>query len=61
MLDRNDKTRIGFSEILSHPVFGHLDWNKVERLEYIREFTITNLLSLGAMILILVSSDLEFP
>ena len=40
MLDRNPKTRIGFNEILAHPVFAHLDWNKVASLEYSREFTV---------------------
>ena len=39
MLDRNSKTRIGFYEILAHPVFAHLDWNRVANLEYTREFT----------------------
>ena len=43
MLDRNQKTRIGFNEIFAHPVFAHLDWNKVANLEYIREFIITPL------------------
>lgn len=38
MLDRNPKTRIGFNEILAHPVFAHLDWNRVASLEYTREF-----------------------
>jgi len=38
MLDRNPKTRAGFNEILAHPVFTHLDWNRVASLEYTREF-----------------------
>ena len=38
MLDRNPKTRIGFNEILAHPVFALLDWNRVASLEYTREF-----------------------
>lgn len=38
MLDRDPKTRAGFREILAHPVFAHLDWNRVASLEYIREF-----------------------
>lgn len=46
MLDRNQKTRIGFNEIFAHPVFAHLDWNKVANLEYIREFIITLLWTL---------------
>lgn len=38
MLDRDPTTRIGFNDILAHPVFAHLDWNKVASLEYTREF-----------------------
>ena len=38
MLDRNPKSRAGFNEILAHPVFAHLDWNRVANLEYTREF-----------------------
>ena len=60
MLDRNPKSRIGFSEILAHPVFAHLDWNRVANLEYIRKF-ITLLWSLDAMILTFISSHLELP
>lgn len=40
MLDRDEKTRIGFDKILAHPVFAHLDWNRVANLEYTREFII---------------------
>jgi hypothetical protein len=57
MLDRNPKTRIGFSEILTHPVFGHLDWNRVAALEYMREFTIL-LWPLDAMTLTFIFSQL---
>ena len=60
MLERNPKTRIGFNEILAHPVFAHLDWNRVASLEYTREF-IDLLWPLDATILIFVSSDVEFP
>ena len=38
MLDRDQATRIGFNDILAHPVFAHLDWNRVANLEYTREF-----------------------
>jgi len=38
MLDRNPRTRVRYNEILAHPVFAHLDWNRVGNLEYTREF-----------------------
>jgi len=34
MLDRNPTTRIGFSEILAHPIFALLDFNRVANLQY---------------------------
>jgi hypothetical protein len=43
MLDRNQMTRIGFDEILAHPVFAILDWGRVASLEYTREYIITPL------------------
>lgn len=62
MLDRNQKTRIGFDEILAHPVFAHLDWNQVANLEYTGEIMITALWSIDAVMLILVFfSNMEFP
>ena len=38
MLDRDQKTRIGFNEMVAHPVFSHLDWNRVANLGYTRKF-----------------------
>jgi hypothetical protein len=37
MLVKDERNRIGFDEILAHPVFSHLDWNRVASLEYVRE------------------------
>ena len=61
MLDRDQRTRIGFNEILDDPVFAHLDWNLVSELEYTREFIITTAWSVDVMILIHVFSNVEFP
>ena len=61
MLDRDQRTRTGFSEILDDPVFALLDWNLVSELEYTREFIITTVWSVDVMILILVFSNMEFP
>lgn len=62
MLDRNPTTRIGFSEILAHPIFALLDWNRVANLQYSRESIITLLSSLdAAVILILSFSNVGFP
>lgn len=61
MLDRNQKTRIGFNEILAHPVFAFLDWNKVGNLEYTREL-ITLFFSIDDMILMpFLSATWNFP
>lgn len=38
MLDRDQVTRIGFDDMLAHPVFAHLDWNRVATLGYTRKF-----------------------
>lgn len=51
MLDRNEGTRIGFYKMLNHPVFVHLDWNKVANLDYTREHTIVILWVLDGAIL----------
>lgn len=53
MLDRNQRTRIGFNEILAHPAFALLDWNRVANLDYTREFIIiVKLSSLGCVVFI---------
>jgi len=59
MLDRDPKTRIGFNEILAHPVFAHLDWNRVANLDYTREFI--TLRYLYPVILIFSFSGVELP
>lgn len=59
MLDRNPKSRAGFKEILAHPTFDLLDWNRVANLDYTREFI--SLRRSIAVILISTFSHLEFP
>ena len=60
MLDRNPKTRAGFKEILAHPVFAHLDWNRVASLDYTREI-IPLFCHLNAVILIFSFSYVACP
>ena len=57
MLDRDPKARIGFNDILAHPVFAHLDWNRVANLDYTREFI--TLCYFYPVILIFSFSDVE--
>lgn len=61
MLDRNPKARIGFDEMLAHPVFANLEFNRVANLEYNRELIVITSRSIDVMILILYSSDVDFP
>ena len=60
MLDKNPTTRIGFCEILTHPVFAHLDWDTVADLGYTREFAAL-LRLLDVMVLIFASSNVDLP
>lgn len=60
MLDRNPKSRAGFKEILAHPVFAHLDWNRVAELDYTRELP-PSLLALTPRFSPFLSATWNFP